>query len=128
MCREIPEICIYRELLKDGGIKFFRQQNGRRFLPGGGLNFASASNATPYGAAASSWKISDGVMEWTVVIPPNATGTIVFPTANPRSIRVDGNRPAESSLTIKDGYPAMLKVPSGEYRILLRPDIKTAAK
>ncbi len=96
--------------------------------PGGGLNFASASNATPYGAAASSWKISDGVMEWTVVIPPNATGTIVFPTANPRSIRVDGNRPAESSLTIKDGYPAMLKVPSGEYRILLRPDIKTAAK
>ncbi len=96
--------------------------------PGGGINFASASNATPYGDAMSSWKISDGVMEWTVVIPANSTGTIVFPTANARSIRVDGNRPAESSLSVRDGYPAMLKVPSGEYKILLHPDVKTASK
>ncbi len=92
--------------------------------PGGGLNFASASNITPYGDAASRWKISDGVMEWTVLIPPNATGTVIFPTKDIRSIRVDGNRPDEKSLTTIDSYPAIKNLPSGEYKILLRPEIK----
>ena len=58
--------------------------------PGGGLTFAAASHETPYGLASSSWKLSDGVFEWTVRIPANATGTLVFPTAKAEAIRING--------------------------------------
>lgn len=42
--------------------------------PGGGFTFASATHETPYGFAASSWKLSDGVMEWQITIPPKLDG------------------------------------------------------
>lgn len=90
---------------------------------GGGLTFAAASHETPYGYASASWKISDGVMEWTVVIPQNATGTVVFPTKNLGSIRVNGKPLPESAFSFEDGYPALKNVSGGTHRILLRPQI-----
>ena len=90
---------------------------------GGGLTFAAASHETPYGYASASWKISDGVMEWTVVIPQNATGTLVFPTKNLGSIRVNGKPLPESAFSFEDGYPALKNVSGGTHRILLRPQI-----
>ena len=89
--------------------------------PGGGFTFANATHETPYGTASSSWKITDGVMEWTVVIPPNATGKITFPTRNANSIRVNGRPLATSALTFDDGFPTIENAPSGTYEILLRP-------
>ena len=89
--------------------------------PGGGFTFANASHETPYGTASSSWKISDGVMEWTVVIPPNATGTIVFPTKNIKTIRINGHPLAESAISFDGGFPSLQGVGSGTYDILLRP-------
>ncbi len=90
---------------------------------GGGLTFAAGSHETPYGSASSSWRVSDGVMEWTVVVPQNAAGTIVFPTKNLGSIRVNGNPLAESAFSFEGGYPALRNVSGGTYRILLRPQI-----
>ena len=89
--------------------------------PGGGFTFANATHETPYGTASSSWKITDGVMEWTVVIPPNATGKITFPTRNANSIRVNGRPLATSALTFDNGFPTIEKASSGTYEILLRP-------
>lgn len=83
------------------------------------LSFASASLETPYGRAASSWRRSDGVLEWTVAIPPNATGTLHLPTKKLDTVRVNGE-----PLNLRAGSDAaggVLKgVKSGEYRILLR--------
>ena len=84
------------------------------------MSFASASNETAYGMASSSWKRSDGVLEWNVVIPPNATGTLVFPTANLDSIRINGDSLAKGTPRRADGRPVLSGVKSGEYRILLR--------
>ncbi len=88
--------------------------------PAGGLNAASASHETPYGTASSSWRISDGVMEWNVTIPPNATGTLVFPTRKAKTIRINGKKVDEKSLSIKNGIPE-INVGSGTYKMLLRP-------
>ena len=89
--------------------------------PYGDFNFAGATHETPYGTATSSWKISDGVMEWTVVIPPNATGTLTFPTKKPKTIRVNGMRVAPDIFkTSAEGFP-QLQLGSGTYQMLLRP-------
>ncbi len=83
------------------------------------MGFATASKETPYGLASSSWKRTDGVLEWNVVVPPNATGTIVFPTKNVASIRING-APLAKDCKLQDGYPVLEKVKSGKYQILLR--------
>jgi alpha-L-rhamnosidase len=44
------------------------------------MSFASATQQTPYGLASSSWKRTDGIVEWNIVVPPNATGKIKIPT------------------------------------------------
>ena len=90
--------------------------------PGGGFTFASATHETPYGFAASSWKLSDGVMEWQITIPPNSTGTVVFPTTRAESIRVNGYKvPEKDFVRNPDGTLTINKMPSGVYQILLRP-------
>ena len=88
--------------------------------PEGGINFASTSHITPYGTAMSSWKISDGVMEWKVVIPPNSTGTLEFPTDNPKLIRVNGHVVPSGTLENVNGVPTIREMPSGTYSILLK--------
>lgn len=88
--------------------------------PGGGLTFAAASHETPYGLASSSWKLSDGVFEWTVRIPANATGTLVFPTAKADAIRINGFPIASDKYEVKEGTVIMRDVPSGNYEILFK--------
>ena len=46
-----------------------------------GLAHASASFETPYGRAASAWRVADGRMSLTAVIPPNTTGEVWVPLA-----------------------------------------------
>ena len=90
---------------------------------GGGITFASGTHETPYGLASSSWRVSDGVMEWRIVIPPNSTGTVVFPTSNSASVRVNGYKvPEKDFVRNSDGTLTVDKMPSGEYQILLRPN------
>ena len=85
-----------------------------------GLTFASATYETPYGPAKSSWRLSDGVMEWNIEIPPNATGRIVFPTDNLRSIRLNGNTVDASKFSDFGGRPSLEGVSSGRHNILLK--------
>lgn len=87
---------------------------------GGGLTFANATHLTPYGMASSGWRISDGVMEWSITIPANATGTIVFPTKRTDTIRLNGHRVESKKFADAGGWPALENMPSGKYQILLR--------
>lgn len=74
---------------------------------GGGLDKAEASIETPYGTASSSWQIKNSVMAWTVVVPPNATGTITPPAKTPADVLVNGKK--------NEKFP--VKVASGTYKI-----------
>lgn len=108
------------------GIWYDKNQVGYKNIlfepkPYGDFNFAGATHETPYGTATSSWKISDGVMEWTVIIPPNSTGTLTFPTKKPKTIRVNGMPIAPDLFkTSTEGLP-QLQLGSGTYQMLLRP-------
>jgi alpha-L-rhamnosidase len=52
----------------------------RRFLAapviGGGLTSASSSVSTPYGTAASSWRITRGRIRLVVTVPPGTTAEV----------------------------------------------------
>jgi alpha-L-rhamnosidase len=48
-------------------------------VPGGGLSWASSRHRTPYGIAESSWRIDDGSLEVTALVPPNTTAEVVLP-------------------------------------------------
>ncbi|MBB2910268.1 alpha-L-rhamnosidase [Streptosporangium becharense] len=47
--------------------------------PGGGLTHASARLRTPYGVAASSWRIDDGRITVEAVVPANTTAQVTLP-------------------------------------------------
>ncbi|GAB2826011.1 glycoside hydrolase family 78 protein [Actinocorallia aurea] len=51
--------------------------------PGGGLTHASATHDTPYGRAAVSWRIEEGVLSVTATIPPGTTAEIDLPDEAP---------------------------------------------
>ncbi len=75
-------------------------------VPNSKLSFAQASHKTPYGIASSEWKIDGPKMFWKIKIPPNATGTVIFPAKSPDKVLFNGERP--NSLRLD-------KVPSGEH-------------
>jgi alpha-L-rhamnosidase len=56
--------------------------------PGGGLTSAHARHLTPYGPAETSWHIDAGQIAVTVVIPPNATASVILPGSDAPPIEV----------------------------------------
>ena len=86
--------------------------------PSAKMRFAAVNLETPYGLAASSWKRTDGVLEWSIIIPPNSTGTITIPTKNVASVRINGD-PLPKNCKLENGYPVLSKA-SGKYKIHLR--------
>ena len=50
-----------------------------RPLPGGPFTHASARHLTPYGEAASAWRIESGEFFLTVVVPPNTSARVTLP-------------------------------------------------
>ena len=55
------------------------QQLTMRPQPGGGLTWATARHLTPYGWSQCGWRIAEGMMEVTVIVPPNTTASISLP-------------------------------------------------
>lgn len=51
--------------------------------PGGGLTSASARHETPYGPAAITWKLSDGVLHVDVEVPTGTTALVELPGQDP---------------------------------------------
>ncbi len=59
-----------------------------RFAPviGGGLTHASAVIDTPYGRAESAWRITGGMVELEVLVPPGTQGEVQLPTGEVREV------------------------------------------
>jgi alpha-L-rhamnosidase len=49
--------------------------------PGGGLTHAGARLLTPYGEAASAWRIEDGRFQLEITVPPGASARVTIPGA-----------------------------------------------
>ncbi len=56
--------------------------------PGGGITHATARHRTPYGTAECAWRIQDGQIEITVVVPPNTTARVILPGSDAASLEV----------------------------------------
>jgi len=86
--------------------------------PGGGLTHAKATLETPYGPAASDWRIADGRFELAVSIPPNTTAHVVLPVGTSDGV-TEGGRPlselaGSADLRSPEGRVA-LTLPAGDY-------------
>jgi alpha-L-rhamnosidase len=56
---------------------------------GGGLTSASAQLKTLYGTIKSEWKLENGIMSYSCVIPPNTSATVCFDNSEARDIEIN---------------------------------------
>jgi alpha-L-rhamnosidase len=85
----------------------------------GALQAASGSIETVAGRYASTWRCSDGRMEWTVAVPPNATATAWLPTDRPDDATESGLPVAEAPgvrVLRREKDAVVLELVGGEYR------------
>jgi alpha-L-rhamnosidase len=91
--------------------------------PGPGFNFAKATLMTPYGVAASGWRIENGRTTVTVRVPPNARGTVVLPGARLESVR-EGATAVQAAAGVtsarQQGDDVTVEVGSGDYEFTYR--------
>ena len=87
--------------------------------PGGGLTHAKASVETPYGLAASSWRVDGGRFVVDVTIPANTEATVSLPAASAAVVQ-EGGRPLaqlrEAANVQVAGGRVTFKLPGGSYR------------
>lgn len=57
---------------------------------GNGITWANVSYDSIYGKITSNWKLDQGKLSMTVVIPPNTTATIRIPTSSPDQVQESG--------------------------------------
>ena len=85
---------------------------------GGGFTHIEAELMTPYGKAASSWKIENGQLLLYVSIPVNSTATIYIPAKSADQIKESGRElSAIKEITVigeEEGY-VVITVGSGDY-------------
>lgn len=56
--------------------------------PGGGLTRVAARHLTPYGLAASNWRVADGAITVEAVVPPNTTARLTLPGRETEPVEV----------------------------------------
>ena len=85
---------------------------------------AKARIETPYGPAASDWRIDCGLFHLDVTIPPNTSARLRLPADADADIRVDGRSlselPEASAVRVEQGRVTM-NLLSGDYRFEIRP-------
>jgi alpha-L-rhamnosidase len=86
--------------------------------PGGGFTYATATLMTPYGEAASGWKIDGDRLRVTVRVPPNARATVHLPGAQLQDVR-EGSSPLASTPGVtrsaQVGDTVVVEIGSGNY-------------
>jgi alpha-L-rhamnosidase len=82
------------------------------------LTFARASLDSPQGKIVSNWMTENGVFQWNIVVPPNATATVFIPVADPATVRESG-KPAGDSTGVKflrlENDALVYQIGSGSY-------------
>jgi alpha-L-rhamnosidase len=86
--------------------------------PGEGLQWAEASQQTPFGMAASKWRIKDGFLHIEALVPGGSSATVTFPQGTPEDIQYDGTS-LEGIAGIQDGR-TVLKVGPGRHTFVIK--------
>jgi alpha-L-rhamnosidase len=99
--------------------------------PGGGLTYARAADDSVYGQIVSDWRLEEGVFDWRLTVPPNATATVYVPAAADAEI-VEGEGPADEAEGVtalrREPQAAVYEVVAGSYRFrVTRPYVVEAA-
>ncbi|HWA09653.1 MAG TPA: family 78 glycoside hydrolase catalytic domain [Opitutaceae bacterium] len=87
-------------------------------IPGGGLTSAKASVETPYGVAASDWRIANGRFELAVTVPANTTAQVSLPASRAGDVTEAGRPLRELTGATNLGEASgrvVLTVPAGRY-------------
>ena len=86
--------------------------------PGGGLTYATAALVTPYGEAASGWRLDGNRLRVTVHVPANTHATVHLPGAQLEQVR-EGSSALGSTLgvtrALQSGDTVVVEVGSGIY-------------
>jgi len=86
--------------------------------PGGGFTHASAVLQTPYGEAASGWKLVGDELHASVRVPANARATVRLPEAMLAGV-TEGGRAVTSASGVtratQDGAAVVVEIGSGDY-------------
>jgi alpha-L-rhamnosidase len=86
--------------------------------PGGGLTYATATLVTPYGPAASGWRLDGDRMSVTARVPANTRATVHLPGAELAEVR-EGRSALTSALgvtrAVQSGDTVLVEVGSGTY-------------
>ncbi len=80
--------------------------------PGGRLNEVNASFASMYGEIASSWKIEDGKMTYTVNVPANTTAQVRLPKAKLEEVTMEESLKSNAKQMVED---VVVELGSGSY-------------
>ena len=86
--------------------------------PGGGFTYATATLLTPYGEAASGWKIDGDRLRLTARVPANTRATVRLPDARLQQVRENGSVLASTlgvTKAIQSGDTVVVEVGSGNY-------------
>lgn len=89
---------------------------------GGGFTHIEAELMTPYGKAASAWKIENGQLMMNVTIPANSNATIYLPAKSADQIMESGkvlSAIKEITVTGKEEGYVVVKVGSGDYAFVI---------
>ncbi len=88
------------------------------------LGEAKATFDSPYGAITSNWRADGNTISWDVVIPPNTTGLLYFPSDVTTGLLEDGKDLRQStgiSFVARDGHSAIYEAGAGSYRFSIQP-------
>ncbi|HEY3113239.1 MAG TPA: glycoside hydrolase family 78 protein [Gemmatimonadaceae bacterium] len=86
--------------------------------PGGGFTYATATLLTPYGEAASGWKIDGDRLRVTARVPANTRATVRLPDARLEQVRENGSALASTlgvTRAVQSGDTVVVEIGSGNY-------------
>ena len=100
--------------------------------PGGGSTYASATLMTPYGEAASGWKVDGNRFRVTVRVPANTHATVYLPGAKLEEVR-EGSSPLRSTPGVRQstqvGATVVVETGSGNYAFAFEaPALKSSSR
>src|SRR5439155_22110913 len=86
--------------------------------PGGGFTYANAALITPYGEAASGWKLEGNRLQVTARVPANTHATVYLPGARLDEVQ-EGSSPLASTTGVRRasqaGDSVVVEIGSGHY-------------
>lgn len=81
------------------------------------LTSAAATHESPYGHIESSWKVTEGTLNWDLTIPPNTTGYVTLPVGFTKLQSITGGN-GEAVDVSPSGEDGVFQLTAGRYLVV----------